>query len=113
MEVRAEKQNVAPQKEQHSTRFIMTDKYGTRDKLDRRKVASIEKARALANLAEFSVRSSSKFYFGSVFKVLWSEPLGEGGTGFTVSTRGGGEIYFHKIRRFVIVKSCARQSICL
>ena len=43
MEVRAEKQDVSPQNEQHSTRVIMTDKYATRDKLDPRKVASLEK----------------------------------------------------------------------
>jgi len=100
----------------------MTDKYATRDKLDRRtltdklgrrKVDSIEKARVLANLAGYSVHSSSEFYFGRVFKVLWSEPIGAGGTEITVPTTRRSKTAFQVVRRFLIVKSTERQSMCM
>jgi hypothetical protein len=113
MEVRAEKQNVAPQNEQHNTRGNMTDEYTTRDKLDSCKVATIEKARVLANLAGFSVHSSSEFKFGKVFKVLWSEPVGSGGTEVTVPTKSRSKTAFQAVRHYLIVKSGERQSMCM
>jgi hypothetical protein len=115
MEMREEKQNVAPQNEQHGTQRVMTDKYAAREKLelDSRKVAAIEKARVLANLAGYSIHSSSFFKVGKVFKVLWSEPVGDGGTKFTVSTMGRGETAFPQIRRFIVVMSSERHSICV
>jgi hypothetical protein len=106
-------QNLGPQNQQHSTQGVMTDKYAARDKLDSRKVASVERVRALANLAGFSVHPSSEFKFGRVFKVLWTEPIGAGGTEITVPTMARSETDFHKVRRFVIIKSSERQAICV
>jgi hypothetical protein len=114
-EVRRETPKVIPQNEEHSIRRIMKVKSAAAgDMLDSRKAATIEKARVLANLAGFSVHRSWEFNFGKVFKVLWSEPLGDKGPEITVPTlvvRSGTDS--HEVRRFVVVKSGERQATCL
>ncbi|KAH8745335.1 hypothetical protein F5882DRAFT_235302, partial [Hyaloscypha sp. PMI_1271] len=47
-----------------------------------------------------------------VFKVLWSEPVGSGGTEITTDAKYG-EKAFHKIRRFLIVKNKKGHSLCI
>jgi hypothetical protein len=114
MEVRGEKQNVAPQNEQHSTRGVMKDKSAVaRDKFDPRTVASLRKSRALANLAGYSLHSSSEFKVGKIFKVLWSEPIAAWGTEITVPAVERSITAFDKVRRFLIIKSGERQSMCM
>ncbi|PMD40892.1 hypothetical protein L207DRAFT_633837 [Hyaloscypha variabilis F] len=64
----------------------------------------------------FKVRRSSEFEFGRVFKVLWSEPKGAGGTEITAQDAQPskyGEKAYHKIRRFLVVKNDKGHSICL
>jgi hypothetical protein len=68
----------------------------------------------LSGFVEFQVHKSKDFYFGRVFKVLWSEPVGSGGTEITTPAYAKyGEKAFHKIRRFVIVKPGHGHCICL
>lgn len=97
MEMLGENQNVAPQNQQHSTQGDMKDIYAIRDNLDLR----------------YSVHSSSFWKIGRVFMVLWREPVGAGGTKITVSPMKSSTTAFHRVRRFVIIKSCDRQSICI
>jgi hypothetical protein len=59
------------------------------------------------------------FKFGRVFKVLWTEPIS--GTAFDKVGKVFKVLWsepisgtaFGKVRRFVIIKSCDRQSICM
>ncbi|KAH9206761.1 hypothetical protein DL95DRAFT_528272 [Leptodontidium sp. 2 PMI_412] len=57
----------------------------------------------------FKVHGSEYFEFGKVFKVLWSEPIGSGGTVITVANQQG----FQKVRRFVVIDKRRGHSICL
>jgi hypothetical protein len=114
MEVRRETPKVIPQNEEHSIHKAIKDKSAAaRDKLDPRTVASLEKSRALANLAGYSVHPLSEFQIGRVFKVLWSEPIAAGGTGITVPTMGSSGRAFHSVRRFLITNSRESQTICM
>jgi hypothetical protein len=114
MEVRGEKQNVSPQNEQRSTLGGLKDKSAVAsDKFDPRTVASLGKSRALANLAGYSLHSLSKFKVGRIFKVLRSEPIAAGGTEITVPAVERSITAFDKVRRFLIVKSGEKQSMCM
>ncbi|KAG4435146.1 hypothetical protein IFR05_009378 [Cadophora sp. M221] len=57
----------------------------------------------------FKVHGSEHFKFGKVFKVLWSEPMGSGGTVITVVNQQG----YQKVRRFVVIDTRKGHSICL
>ncbi|PMD23432.1 hypothetical protein NA56DRAFT_71340 [Hyaloscypha hepaticicola] len=62
---------------------------------------------------DFVVHHSREFYFGRVFKVLWSEPVGTGGTEITADFPHS-ESAFHKVRRFLIVSERNKgHSICI
>jgi hypothetical protein len=77
-------------------------------------LTTLFKFRVLSTRVEFQVHRSKDFYFGRVFKVLWSEPVGSGGTEITPPVNSKyGEKAFHKIRRFIVVKPGNGHSICL
>ncbi|KAH8591812.1 hypothetical protein B0O99DRAFT_631715 [Bisporella sp. PMI_857] len=72
----------------------------------------------------FKVHSSKDFKFGRVFKVLWSEPHGIGGTEISLEVdqarRYSGnqkskynEAAYHSVRRFVIVRENNGHCLCL
>ncbi|PMD21188.1 hypothetical protein NA56DRAFT_703875 [Hyaloscypha hepaticicola] len=67
--------------------------------------------------ARFKVHSGREFKFGKVFRMLWAEPMGSHGTQITepVHSRSQkhGEVFWHKIRRFVIVKPFNGHCLCL
>ncbi|PQE23490.1 Ankyrin repeat-containing domain protein [Rutstroemia sp. NJR-2017a BVV2] len=56
----------------------------------------------------YQVHHSSEFKWGRIFKVLWTEPKGNGGESSTgSSTRSQGpyeQSYYSKVRRFLIIK---------
>lgn len=106
-------QKVATQTQQYSTQEDMTDKNAAQENLNPRKVASLKKARALANLAGYLVHSSSFWKIGRVFIVLWTEPVGAGGTGITVPAMKWPTTAFHGVRRFMIVRSVEGHSMCM
>jgi hypothetical protein len=86
---------------------------GSFDYLDKSKSFKLRKFRALSGCKGYKVHRSSEFQFGRVFKVLWSEPVGSGGTEITTQGPHGG-MNFSKVRRFLIVSSRNRgHSICL
>ncbi|KAH7416793.1 hypothetical protein BKA64DRAFT_277194 [Cadophora sp. MPI-SDFR-AT-0126] len=60
------------------------------------------------NNPNFKVHDSKHFAFGKVFKVLWSEPIGSGGTVITTNQQG-----YQKTRRFVVIDKRRWHSICL
>ncbi len=69
--------------------------------------------RGLNSFIEFVVHPSRDFYFGRIFKVLWSEPVGSGGTEITAEFPHSGRA-FHKVRRFLIVSERNKgHSICI
>ncbi|PQE19804.1 hypothetical protein CJF32_00008758 [Rutstroemia sp. NJR-2017a WRK4] len=66
----------------------------------------------------FKVHRSSEFKWGRIFKVLWTEPKGNGGessTGGSRTAREGlyGQPYYSKVRRFLIIKEEQGHCICL
>ncbi|KAE9367984.1 hypothetical protein N431DRAFT_384049 [Stipitochalara longipes BDJ] len=70
----------------------------------------------------YKIRNSKEFEFGRasnmditfVFKVLWSEPFGSGGTEITaLSAAKHGEKAFHKVRRFIVMRNKKGHSICI
>jgi hypothetical protein len=74
----------------------------------------------LTSFSGFKVHPSKEFRFGSVFKVLWSEPLGEPSGGYesdvsvtTIADAKYGQEVFHKIRRFVVVNDRKGHCVCL
>jgi hypothetical protein len=75
MEVRAEKQNIAPQNKQHSTQGNVTDKYATKDKLDRRKVAPIEKREYLLIWQNFWSTPRANSTLGGYSRSSGSSPV--------------------------------------
>ncbi|PMD47651.1 hypothetical protein L207DRAFT_576419 [Hyaloscypha variabilis F] len=80
--------------------YLVKDSSTSKDKLDPR----------------FKVHRSSDFEFGRVFKVLWSEPAGAGGTEITeqnVQNTKFGEKAYHKVRRFIVMRSDRGHSICI
>jgi hypothetical protein len=96
-------------------RNITTDntKRKITDKIDKGKYITPTLFHGLNNFIEFLVHPSREFYFGRVFKVLWSEPVGSGGTEITVQSSYG-ERTHHKVRRFLIVSERNRgHSICI
>jgi hypothetical protein len=63
---------------------------------------------------DFRVHKSKDFYFGRVFKVLWSEPSGSGGTDISSDDDMPMKAKaYTKTRRFVIVDTRRGHSICL
>ncbi|KAE9363767.1 hypothetical protein N431DRAFT_118062 [Stipitochalara longipes BDJ] len=58
----------------------------------------------------FQIHRSKEFEFGRVFKVLWSEPIGSGGTEITTTYSAK---TFYKVRRFVIMRQDKGHSICI
>lgn len=55
-----------------------------------------------------------------VFKMLWTEPQGQGGSSSTVDTNSYVEIEskygqkaYHSIRRFIIVRAMKGHSVCV
>jgi uncharacterized C2H2 Zn-finger protein len=100
----------------HSRSHINTeDPKSKYHELDSSKSCSPIRIRALRGFQGFKVHRSSEFIFGAVFKVLWSEPMGSGGTEITFENTSAkyGERAFHKIRRFVIVQPKRGHSICI
>jgi len=85
------------------------------DRLDPSKSYNPCTIHALSGFKGFRVHRSREFEFGKVFKVLWSEPIGAGGTEITVENTPAkyGEKAFHKIRRFVVVQRNYGHSICI
>jgi len=68
----------------------------------------------------YKVHHAWQFQWGKVFKVLWTEPSGDGGGYDTsydseISVRNGkhGEKHYEKVRRFVIVDPREGHCICL
>ncbi|KAM3068126.1 hypothetical protein ACMFMG_011175 [Clarireedia jacksonii] len=65
----------------------------------------------------YKVHRSRDFKWGRVLKVLWSEPggIGRNSIGGTESIRQGpfGQNYYHKVRRFLIVKESQGHCLCL
>lgn len=67
----------------------------------------------------FKFHQSWEFTFGRVFKVLWSEPTGSGGTEVTRPRGKGirkakyGESAYDSVRRFVIIREGNGHCICL
>ncbi|KAF8859031.1 hypothetical protein BDZ45DRAFT_371808 [Acephala macrosclerotiorum] len=70
----------------------------------------------------YKVHKSFEFKQGRVFKVLWSEPSGQGGgrgdgssnpETYTEGVNKFGEPSFQKVRRFVIIRPLAGHCICL
>ncbi|KAN0104755.1 hypothetical protein V8E51_010500 [Hyaloscypha variabilis] len=86
-----------PQPQFHKRSIFAKDSSTSKDKLDPR----------------FKVHKSKDFYFGRVFKVLWSEPVGSGGTEITVENAKYGEKSFHKVRRFIVVRKNKGHSTCI
>jgi uncharacterized C2H2 Zn-finger protein len=96
----------------HSRIIIAEDRKSKYDELDASKSCNPIRILALRGLQGFTVHRSREFEFGRVFKVLWSEPIGSGGTEITFEAKYG-EKAFHKIRRFIIMKQRNGHSVCL
>ena len=69
---------------------------------------------------DYKVQPSSTFKWGLVFKVLWSEPRGNRGTGsdsgeteYSERESKYGQKIHQKVRRFIVIESQAGHSICL
>jgi hypothetical protein len=93
------------------TEAATTKRFG--DKLDKGKYTTPTLFHGLNSFIEFVVHNSRDFYFGRIFKVLWSEPVGSSGTEITAEGPHG-ERYFQKVRRFLIVSEKNRgHSICI
>jgi hypothetical protein len=84
--------------------------------LDARKFLNT-KTNEILILLGFKVHPGREFKFGKVFRILWAEPMGSHGTQITepVHSRSQkhGEVFWHKIRRFVIVKTFNGHCLCL
>ncbi len=114
MELRSETPTVISQNEEHSLQRVIEGKSAAeREMLDPRTVASLEKSRALANLAGYLIHSSNEFRFGKVFKVLWSEPMGAKCLDVSFLTMERSGTAFHKIRRLVVVRNGGRGAVCM
>ena len=105
----------SPQSSLQTRKVLTKNPQRMRDELDSSKSCNPIRNRALRGFQGFKVHRSREFEFGRVFKVLWSEPMGSGGTEITFEKTSAkyGENAFHKIRRFVIVKQRNGHSICI
>jgi len=65
----------------------------------------------------YKLHQSKDFTFGRIFKVLWSEPTGSGGTEVTrpkgIRKAKFGESAYDSVRRFVIIREGNGHCICL
>jgi hypothetical protein len=84
--------------------------------LDHRKFLET-KTKEMLILLGFKFHNGREFKFGTVFRILWAEPMGRNGTQITEAgnsrSQKHGEEFYHKVRRFVIVKTFNGHCICL
>jgi hypothetical protein len=102
----------SPQSSLQTRKVYTKNPQGKNDELDPSKSCDYVRFSCTNGSVGFKVHKSSEFRFGRVFKVLWSEPKGSGGTEINVPAKYG-QHAIHKIRRFIIVKSIRGHSVCI